>query len=119
VVDVAFDRPDGPGDFYMILPTISGREPGLWLTPYFPNDPRTVPINPDLFTSLAVLYAYPQVFLDFSGILDVNGQAAAHFAVPPGRMFTGQTVTFCGLTFSATDFSAIKEITNSVSLRLQ
>jgi subtilisin family serine protease len=119
VVDVYVDRPDGPGDFFMILPTLSGSDPGLDLAPFFPSDARTVPLVPDLLTSLSIYGLCPQIFVGFAGNLDSSGKATAHFAVPAGRLSAGKVVTFCGLTFSATDFSAIKEITNPVSLQLQ
>jgi subtilisin family serine protease len=119
VVAIQIDRSDRPNDFYMIVPTLSGSDPGFLLTPYFPNDARTVPINVDLFTMVALLAAYPQYFIDFSGLLDANGQATAHLAVPPGRLFTGQTVTFCAITFDPSDYSSVKAITNTVSLHLK
>jgi hypothetical protein len=119
VVEIFVDRPDGPGDFYMILPTLSGSEPGFLLAPYFPSDARTIPINVDLLTSVVLFDAYPQYFLDFAGLLDGSGRATAHLAVPPGRMFIGQTLTFCAITFSPTNYSAVKAITNTVSLHVQ
>ena len=120
VVAIEIDRADRPGDFYVILPSLSGSDPGFLLAPYFPSDARTVPINVDIFTLVALQNAYPQYFHDFSGTLDSSGRATAHLAVPPGHLFApGQTVTFCAITFSASDYSSVKTITNTVELHLK
>jgi subtilisin family serine protease len=120
VVSIQIERADRPGDFYMILPSLSGSDPGFLLAPYFPADARTVPVNVDILTLVELFNSYPQYFFDFSGTLDASGRATALIAVPPGHLFApGQTVTFCAITFSPTDFSSVKTITNTVELHLK
>jgi hypothetical protein len=118
-VDLHVARPDSGGDVYLLLPSISGRLPGVDLSAYFANCYRVLPLNDDLVTDLSLKLPNVGVFVNFLGYLDAAGYATATFVVPRGRLFLQQTVVFSGLLFDASDFSAPTHVLNSVQLEVQ
>ena len=61
---------------YWIFGSVSGTTPGVNLLGVH------IPLNPDLYTSVAMSAVNSTVFTRFKGTLDVNGLATASFNVP-------------------------------------
>jgi len=118
-VGVRVNRPDRFGDLYVVLPSLSPRDPGSPLSDYFAGDDRVLPLTVDAVTVFSVIYSSFDVFDNFAGWLDASGQALATFNIPAGSYFAGQTVTFTGVTFDPKDLSKPSRVMNSVTLRIR
>jgi hypothetical protein len=44
-----------------------------------------IPVNPDFWSNLGFVGVNPPPWSNTLGLLDVNGQAAASFSLPPAR----------------------------------
>jgi subtilisin family serine protease len=107
------------GDLYLVNPTLSGREPGYTLDLFLANDVRTVPVNFDWFSQVALSYPDIGVFDDFLGALDATGRAVPVLHLPRGNGLSGATIHFSGFTADPNDLSKARRVMNSVGLRVE
>jgi subtilisin family serine protease len=108
-----------PADVYVVQPTLAGREPGYSLSTYLPNDPRTVPIDPDRITALALNPAGGAIFENFIGTLSAAGIGKATFHLPGGHGLSGMVVYFSGFTVDPGDLTVGRLVLNSVAFQIE
>lgn len=118
-VDLDLSFPRRPGDIAILLPTFSGREPGIDLDQYLPGDYRFVPINFDTLSQWSLLFPNVGVFVNFISTLDAAGASRATLSVPKGPLFAGQTVNFAAVTIDPLDLGSVQEISGSVGLSIR
>jgi subtilisin family serine protease len=118
-VDLYVHRPDSPFDFFVLVPSISERAPGIPLGAVFPGDPRYVPVNQDIVTDLSFLIPNLGVWVGFAGKLDIGGRATATFNVPGGKLFAHKTCYFSGILLPVNNPNSVKWVLNSVALDVQ
>lgn len=90
---------------YLIFGSVSGNSPGIT----FPGGAINLPINWDLFTNIAIIYANTSFFQNFMGALDSSGRNEAMLSLPPIPGFAGTTMSFAyGLvdSFGTWDFAS-------------
>lgn len=118
-VDLRIHRPDSGNDFFVILPSISGRTPGYGLGNAFTGENRIVPINWDVVTDLSLLLPTIGVWNGFAGNLDINGKTTATLVIPGGRLLLHKPSYFSGIILPAGNLSTVSWVLNSVKLDVQ
>ena len=87
---------------YLLLGSISGTVKGIPL----PGGKATLPLNYDIFTTMTILYANTQLFLDFMGTLDAMGSGAAQMNLGPVPGFAPLTMYFAYALNKPWDFAS-------------
>jgi len=91
------------GRKYLLLGGVTGSSPGYPL----PGGLAVLPINWDVFTDLVFAYVNTALFVDFMGILDASGSAAASLvapALPPTSV--GAVMTYSYVVSNPFDFAS-------------
>jgi len=99
-----------PGKPYVAAAALTAR-PGL------PVDSRVIPLNPDnLFMATFVL---PQVFVNFTGVLDAQGHASPHVVIPGQPGLRGLRIYFAAVVLDAAAPSNLAQISQLYGVTLQ
>lgn len=86
---------------YLLVGGITGTSPGLLL----PGGKVTLPINPDVFTSLVLAALNTPLFANFLGVLDAGGKGAAKANLPAlDSAFVGMKMDFAYCLFGPFDY---------------
>jgi hypothetical protein len=97
---------------YWIFGSVTGTRPGVNLLGVH------IPLNPDLYTNVAMANVNTTVFTKFRGTLDANGLATASFVVPPNLPLpTGFTFHHAYVVYDAS--GKFYMASNAVPLRLR
>lgn len=79
------------GHLYWIFGSATGTSPGLSL------NGMDFPLNPDIYTQLAMDAVNTATFVNFRGVLLAGGRATASFVVPPSAVTVGLNLHHAGL----------------------
>jgi subtilisin family serine protease len=111
-------HPDGAGFVYVLLPTLSGRLPGIPLSGFDPADARLLPIAADWLQVWSITHPNAGVFVDFIGALDANGSACARLQVPP-HTWEGEALDFAYVTLDPLGLAHIAQVSGPCRIRVQ
>ena len=108
VANFTLFNPEGAGNLYVLLGSLSGIEPGTRV------GPLRIPLNFDPFTNLVISAANSPVFASFAGTLDPSGRASARLTVPNLAGGAGLTMNYAFVEFGTTwEFAS-----NAIALRI-
>lgn len=94
--------PANSGRAYYLVGTFSGTEPGTPL----PGGMAVLPIHWDIFTDIMLGLINTPVFTDFTGTMDVQGQAFATLNAPPLPTALGHVMTYAYALKGPWDFAS-------------
>ena len=117
IVTLALDVPGGAGHSYLLLPSLSGMEPGFGLSGLDAGDFRNIPVNFDWLTNFALTHPTAGLFVEFFATLDGNGQADASFLVP-GRALANETLNLAFVTIDPANLGSFEFVSNPISVEL-
>jgi hypothetical protein len=118
-IDVYLSQPDSPGDVYLLLPSKTGREPGLDLSAIITGETRVMPMNFDDLSMLSLNQPFIGIFTNFIGYLDANGAAVATLTVPGGKLLRNADIAFSGLVFPISNLQQPSHVFGSVVLQVR
>jgi len=117
-VDLHLEIPSDAGFFYVLLPTTEGRETGIPLSEFDPNDARIFPLDEDWLQGWVLTTPNNPVFRNFLGYLDGSGVATATFRVPPG-LWKGSDLDFAFVTIDPADLAHIVHVSEPYRIRVR
>lgn len=111
-VNLGLLMPRDAGLNYVMAASFSST-PGIPLAP----DGRPIPLTPDAMLLLSL--STPSVFVNFQGVLDPMGAAAAQIVFPPIPSLSGISFVVAGISVESISSSGIKSITDPLPILIQ
>ena len=99
-----------PGKPYVAAASLSPR-PGI------PVDSRTIPLTPDNFFAASVVI--PQIFVNFQGVLDLNGRASPYIPIPNAAVLKGFRFFLAAVVVDPAAPSSIAQISQEYGVTIQ
>ena len=99
-----------PGKPYVAAAALSAR-PGL------PVDSRIIPLNPD--NVFVATFMLPQIFVNFTGILDARGHASPYVMIPKQAVLRGLRLYFAAVVIDAGAPSGMAQISQLYGVTVQ
>jgi hypothetical protein len=120
-ITIDLDAPAAPGFIHALFVSRFGREPGIPLSSFDPNDPRFLALNfDDLLMPLVIwLPNGGGVFDRFIGTLDATGHDQATLHVPRGPVLSGSPLDFAALLFDPLNLSHVAGLTATGHVQVQ
>jgi hypothetical protein len=120
-VTITLDAPAAPGFIHALFVSRFGREPGIPLSIFDPNDTRFLALNyDDLLMPLVIFLPNGGgVFDQFIGFLDPIGHDQATLHVPRGPALSGSPLDFAALLFDPARLSQVAGLTATGHVEVQ
>jgi subtilisin family serine protease len=120
-VTISIDAPNSPGFIHALFVSRFGREPGIPLSSFDPNDARFLALNYDALL-MPLEITLPNgggIFDQFLGVLDGNGHDQATLHVPRGPALSGSPLDFAALLFDPANLSQVAGLTATGHVEVQ